>query len=103
MAADAQTVRRWFGALVLAAALGMLIAGETVLKGRLQNLGFLLYWLACFCLTGLAFLAALLDARALRQRARRQRRDLLETALKDIQSEARSRMRGQGGQRPGRR
>ena len=91
MALDATIRRRWFGAVVLLAALGMLICGETVLKGRLQDLKFIVYWLVCIALTGLAIVVAFLDALALQRRTRQEQRDLFETTLKEIQSEARTR------------
>jgi membrane protein implicated in regulation of membrane protease activity len=91
MALDATIRRRWFGAVVLLAALGMLICGETELKGKLGDLKFIAYWLACFALTGLAIVVAFLDARALQRQTRQEQRDLFETTLKEIQSEARSR------------
>ncbi len=75
----------------------MLVAGETVLENRLKGLSFLAYWLTCFGLTAAAAVVALLDARALRQRAREQRRDLLTSTLKDIQSQARTRSRSRHG------
>jgi hypothetical protein len=81
--------RRWFGALVIFGALAMLIAGQTVLKNRLEPLEYLIYWLGCFLLTGLAFILAFLDVRALRRRVRQEQRDLLEAALKNIEAEAR--------------
>ena len=56
MALDVTARRRWFGVIVLLAALGMLICGETVLEGRLGNLAFFTYWLVCFGFTGLAIL-----------------------------------------------
>lgn len=71
----------------------MLIAGETVLQHHLDGLAFLIYWLACFGLTGLAVIVALLDARQNRRRLREERRDLLQTTLKDIQSAASKRQR----------
>ena len=91
MALDATARRRWFGAVVLLAALGMLICGETVLKGKLGDLTFIVYWLVCFALTGLAIVVAFLDARALQRRIRQEQRDLFETTLRQIQSEARTR------------
>ena len=91
MALDATARRRWFGAVVLLAALGMLICGETVLRGKLGDLTFIAYWLTCFVITGLAVVVALLDARALQRRIRQEHRDLFETTLKKIQSEARTR------------
>jgi hypothetical protein len=88
MGLDATRRRRWFGALVLIAALLMLIAGETVLQGRLKDLGFLIYWLVCFCLTCVAIFIAFLDVRALGLRTRREQHQLLETTLKKIQTDA---------------
>jgi membrane protein implicated in regulation of membrane protease activity len=81
--------RRWLGVLVLTAALAMLIAGETVLRGRLRDLSFLAYWLVCFALTGLAILVALLDARALRRKTRRETRELLQSTLDKIGTDTR--------------
>ena len=86
MADYAEARRRWFGLLFLALAAGMLIWGQTVLKSCLQGVWFLLYWLVCFVLTGLAILAALLDMRATRRRTREEQRDLIERAWRDIQN-----------------
>ena len=93
MAFDATARRRWFGALVLLAALGMLIGGETVLKGKLGGLGFMLYWLVCLVFTGLAIVIAFLDARALQRRTRQDQHDLFETTLKEIETEAKAKRR----------
>ena len=93
MALDATTRRRWFGALVLLAALGMLIGGETVLKGKLDGLAFIIYWLVCFGFTGLAILIAILDARALRRRTHQEQHDLFDTTLKQIETEAKAKPR----------
>ena len=93
MALDATARRRWFGALVLLAALGMLIGGQTFLKGKLENLGFIIYWLVCFGLTGLAILIALLDARAVARRTHQEQHDLFENTLKQIEAEAKARPR----------
>ena len=97
MGLDATTRRRWLGILVLITALGMLIAGETVLQGRLQNVTFVCYWLLCLVLTSAAIMIAFLDARALRRQTRDEARDLLQTTLKEIETDAkakRSRPRG---------
>jgi len=91
MGMDDTARRRWFGGLVLAGAVGMLVAGETFLKGKLMGMQFWVYWLICFFLTGLAMLVALRDARAMLQRTGREQRDLLESTLKDIQKEAQTR------------
>jgi hypothetical protein len=69
----------------------MLVAGQTVLKGKLLGLTFWVYWLVCLFLTALAMLVALRDARAMLQRTGREQRDLLESTLKDIQKDAQAR------------
>lgn len=90
MGLDATARRRWLGAFVLVAALGMLVAGETLLKGRLSALAFLIYWLICLAFTGVAILVAYVDARALRDHVRQQHHDLLQNTLKDIETDAKN-------------
>jgi len=85
--------RRWLGAVALLSALVMLIAGETVLKGRLGAVAFLVYWMACFGFTGLALFMALLDMRAVQNRTRQEQKKLVESTLKEIQAQARSKQR----------
>jgi membrane protein implicated in regulation of membrane protease activity len=99
MALDATTRRRWFGALVLLAALGMLIGGETVLKGKLDGLAFIFYWLACVGFTALAIVIAFLDARALQRRIHQEQHELFDTTLKQIETEAKARRRRSGRKR----
>ena len=77
--ADAR--RRWFGAFFLVLAGALLIWGRTYFKAHLTGLGFMLYWLACFALTGLAMLIALWDIRAMRRKFRREQQHLIERAL----------------------
>jgi membrane protein implicated in regulation of membrane protease activity len=91
MALDATARRRWFGALALLAALGMLIGGETLLKGKLGGLGFMFYWLVCLVFTCLAIVIAFLDARALRRQTRQAQDDLFDATLKQIETEAKAR------------
>jgi hypothetical protein len=93
MALDVTARRRWFGAIVLLAALGMLICGLTVFEGRLGYLAFFAYWMGCFALTGVAVLIAFVDAWALRHRIRQQQRDLFQATLKEIEAKARTRSR----------
>lgn len=88
MGPDATARRRRFGVLMLMAALLMLVAGETVLKSRLKDLGFLLYWLGCLVFTGIAIVVAYIDARSLQLRGRREARKLLENTLDEIQNDA---------------
>ena len=84
---NTKTRRRSFGALCLLAAIAMLVAGETVLKGRLSALGFAAYWLGCFVVTALAIYAALLDARAVREETHAEQRALFENTVRKIQEE----------------
>ena len=88
--------RRWIGAIFLMMAIGMLIAGETVLRERLQQPGWLLFWvLVIFACTCFAVLIAFLEFSVVRHRAREEQRALLENTLKDIvrEKEARARQR----------
>jgi hypothetical protein len=101
MGFDPTARRRWFGAIVLLAALGMVVCGETVLRDRMGPVATLLYWMGCLALTSLAILVALLDVRALRHRSRREERALFEATLKKIQSELKTRPRPTGRSRNG--
>lgn len=94
MGVDATARRRRFGALMLLAALGMLVAGQTILKSGLQDIGFLVYWLICFVFTGAAIVVAYLDVRSLRRRGKREARELIETTFSQIEKEARQRRPG---------
>lgn len=73
--------RRWFGLFFLFVALGLLIWGQTILKPHLSGLGFIFYWLLCFCFTMLAMLTAWLDFWIVRRRTREAQRDMLKKAL----------------------
>jgi hypothetical protein len=101
MVLDATARRRWFGAMVLALALGMLLAGDSVLKGSQNPFLFLAYWLVCFVLTGVAVLVAFRDVRALHERTRLENRELLESTLKEIETEAHEKAREPSRREPG--
>lgn len=92
MSANAKTLRRRFGVICIAVAILMLIAGETVLKSWLAQspVTLICYWMGCFILTGLAALAAVLDAARVRQESREEQRALLEDTLRQIEQEKRS-------------
>jgi hypothetical protein len=55
-----------------------------------------LYWLICLILTTAAIMIAFLDARALRRQTREEARDLLQTTLKEIETDAKARRRRPG-------
>jgi hypothetical protein len=69
----------------------MLIAGQTVLSGRLSPWGFLVYWLICGVLTGAAMVVAIRDLRAIRRRNIEEQRRLFHTTLEQIAQDARVR------------
>jgi hypothetical protein len=96
MVLDSTARRRWFGGIVVLAAMAMVICGETLLRDRMEPLTTLMYWMGCLVLTGLAILVALLDFQALRDRARREERALFESTLKKIQSELEAKPRAPG-------
>lgn len=83
--------RRWFGGGCLALAIALLVAGETILQGRLGPAGFVAYWLLCIVCTSLAVGVALLDARAVRQEIAEQQRALIEDAVRVIERRNKSR------------
>jgi membrane protein implicated in regulation of membrane protease activity len=87
-------IRRRFGVIFLALALGMLIAGQTVLRDRLGGLGFVFFWLACFAFTFLAILVAALDAAAIRRRARAEQHRFLKDTLEEIARKKAAKSRG---------
>lgn len=88
--AKGKLIRRLFGAACLIGAVVMLIAGETKPADGSQA-GFILYWLVCFVLAGLAMAAAILDLGAVRREARTEQRELLQTTLLDIEAEKKRR------------
>lgn len=90
--------RRWIGAIFLVAALGMLIAGQTVLQDRLGPTGFVLFWLGCFAFTVAALLVAILDFSAVRRRTREEQLALFENTLKEIDQQKESKPRNPPGQ-----
>ncbi len=89
--------------LFLVLALGMLIAGETVIKDRLPPTLFLVYWLGCFAFTMLAIITAFRDVRALQAKAIKEQRGLLDSTLRDIEIDARQKLGrdGANGKEPG--
>ena len=90
MGLDATARRRWFGGIVLASAVAMLVCGETILRDRLKGNSLLAYWMVCFVLVMLAIIAAFQDLAALKNRSRQEHRALLDDTLKQIETEARN-------------
>ena len=77
--------RRRLGVFFLLAALGMLVAGETLFRDHFSKLGFVVYWLACFAFTFLAMIVAWFDALAIRQNSRAEQREFLEETFREIE------------------
>ena len=76
--------RRSLGLFFLLLAVVMVIWGQTVLKPHLEQLGYLLYWLACiFCLL-VAVAMALLDMWVMGRRNRRQQEELYQRTMMEI-------------------
>ncbi len=73
--------RRWFGLFYVISAAGMFIWGQTWLEPHLRGLVFVFYWLACFGLTMLAILTALLDIWVIRLRQQSQESEAAKRAL----------------------
>jgi hypothetical protein len=91
MAAESPQFLRKLGGTFLVLALGMLVAGEVFLKGRLSGVGLLVYWSLCVLLTGGAMMAALLDLRRLRRKGREAQLEMLQDTLKSIETERKRR------------
>jgi len=86
MANSIHSRRRRFGTSCLVGAAALLVLGQTLLNPYLGDGAlFIFYWLACFFLTGLTLLTALVDARAVRHHAREQQRNLLREAFKELE------------------
>lgn len=67
--------------IFLIVASAMVILGQTLLSPFLRGLAFMIYWLVCFAVTGIAMLAALLEARTISRQAREQHREMVARAL----------------------
>jgi hypothetical protein len=90
MALESTVRRRWVVAVLLGGAVLMVLAGETLLKNRLSPAAFFGYWLVCLVLTCQAMLLALRELRAVQHRSREEQRQLIESTLKEIQAEAKT-------------
>jgi hypothetical protein len=75
------TALRWLAATTLFSSVGMVVAGEFLLKERLHAETFIYYWLVCIGLTFLTMMLALADFWLVRRRLHRQQRALLAEAL----------------------
>jgi hypothetical protein len=90
MTESPKNTRRRLGLLCLVGAIGLLIAGETVLQNWLKQIGLMgmtAYWLTCFGLTLVAALTAIRDAVRVRRETRAAQRELLEQTLQEVERE----------------
>ena len=87
MKPDSINLRRVAAGIFLAAALLMLVLGQTVFAQKLKGLHYAVYWLTCFLFTGLAAITALIDVAMLRRQLRDEQRELIASTLADAQSE----------------
>ena len=85
----ARTRRRCFGIVCIGVAILMLIAGETLLRAKLaaNAVWLVVYWMTCLILTGLAAIAAIIDAARVRLESREEQRSLLEETLQEVERE----------------
>ena len=72
----------------------MVVVGQTALKGRLDPLPFLLYWVACLILTILAMFTALVDALRIHTEGRESQRELIEDTIRKVHEEKSRRNHG---------
>jgi hypothetical protein len=84
-----KSLRRRFGIVCIAAAILMLLAGETMLRSTLaaHPVWLIVYWTGCFVLTALAAFAAIIDAARVRLESREEQRSLLEKTLREVERE----------------
>jgi hypothetical protein len=87
MPANATRRRRLVGVVFLGIALLLAIAGQTVLRPRLDGVTFLIYWMGCLVALGLAVATALLDILIIRHEARREQTELLRQTLERTASQ----------------
>lgn len=81
------SARRVISGIFLVAALLMLALGLTVFSKYLSGRNFVIYWLACLLLTGVAAILALVDLFVLRRKLRKEQSDLIKSTLGEAQSE----------------
>jgi hypothetical protein len=70
----------------------MLLLGETVFRSSLSKIPFIIYWMVCFVITGMAILFSFLDVVGVQRRAREQQRELLEKTIEEIARQKEAKM-----------
>jgi len=79
--------RRLAAGLFLGGAGLMLVLGMTILSPQLKGISFLIFWLICFLLTGLAALLALVDLAIIRHTSREKQRNLIKETLEQTEKD----------------
>ena len=78
-------LRRGIGAVFLLAALVMVVMGLVARPQHLEGRAFLRYWTLCWAFTTVAMIFALWDLRIIRSRAREEKRQLVDDAVKSLE------------------
>lgn len=86
--------RRWAGVLCLGAAILLTVWGHFFLPRDWHPLVQVGFWLACFAITFLAIVIALVDLVAVGRETRAEKRALLEKTLHEVEAEARRHQSG---------
>lgn len=79
--------RRLATGILLGGAFVMLVLGTTLLSSHLKESTFLIYWLICFLLTGLAAVLALVDMVIIRHESREEQRALIKETLEQTEND----------------
>jgi uncharacterized membrane protein YciS (DUF1049 family) len=82
------------GTTFLLLAVIQIALGLTVLRDQLTPVSTLLYWSFCLVVTAGAILCALMDTMANLRESRQERRDLLETTLREVDEARTARKQG---------
>ncbi len=69
-------------AALMVSVLGMILIGDAWVNAKYGPLGVMAWWLTCFALTTLLIIVALFDLREVGVNYRKQRRQILENAIK---------------------
>ena len=85
MSSGSKSIRRKIGTTCIVIAVAMLIAGETILDGKLRGIPLLCYWLACFIFTAIAAAAAIMEAARVGIEGRNEQRGLIEETIRQIE------------------
>jgi len=69
----------------------MLVAGQTVLQGKMSGGLYITYWMFCLVFTCAAIIVAFTDVRATSMNIRKQERELIEETIRQIETDSKNR------------